>query len=254
MSNRSCDNHMSAKCGFARMCNYIVQSLICAVWWAFTTTVYTCVLAVHVCKSLHVRCVLHVCVHSRYRLHPFFPPPPPPPPLSLSLLPSLFLLSSSPSLSLLSSFPSSPHTQSTEMLDSTVITTIEQLSSESQIDTLSVRQLKVILQKNCIDYRGCVEKTELMERVHRLYQDRVDQKGECPWKSGHPVCERGVLIFRVVKSREYTKAIKHRTFLFLFAEVEARLIANGDTGTMLLYTCTCTCMCVAVFMCVCVCV
>ena len=67
--------------------------------------------------------------------------------------------------------------QSTEVLDTSGIGSIEELSDESQIDLLSVRQLKTILQRNCIDYRGCVEKSELMERVHRLYQDKLKQKG-----------------------------------------------------------------------------
>jgi hypothetical protein len=66
--------------------------------------------------------------------------------------------------------------KSTEVLDTSGIGSIEELSDESQIDLLSVRQLKTILQRNCIDYRGCVEKSELMERVHRLYQDKLEQK------------------------------------------------------------------------------
>jgi hypothetical protein len=65
---------------------------------------------------------------------------------------------------------------STEVLDTSGIGSIDELSDESQIDLLSVRQLKTILQSNCIDYRGCVEKSELMERVHRLYQDKLEQK------------------------------------------------------------------------------
>ena len=108
---------------------------------------------------LTVLCLLHLSPSSPI-LFPFvFPlsicfhhlPPPPPPPL--------------------------PRPQTTEVLDTSGITKIEELSDESQIDLLSVRQLKTILQRNCIDYRGCVEKTELMERVHRLYQERADQKG-----------------------------------------------------------------------------
>ena len=63
------------------------------------------------------------------------------------------------------------------MLDTSGITKIEDLQDESQIDLLTVRQLKRILQQNCIDYRGCVEKNELMERVHRLWLDKADQKG-----------------------------------------------------------------------------
>lgn len=55
---------------------------------------------------------------------------------------------------------------------------MEDLRDESQIDLLSVRQLKIILQRNCIDYRGCVEKPELVERVHRLYREKEDHKGK----------------------------------------------------------------------------
>ena len=69
------------------------------------------------------------------------------------------------------------HQQSTEVLDTSSINTVEELRDESQIDLLSVRQLKTILRRNCIDYHGCVEKSELIERVHRLYQEKLDQKG-----------------------------------------------------------------------------
>ncbi|XP_053310865.1 E3 ubiquitin-protein ligase rififylin [Spea bombifrons] len=42
------------------------------------------------------------------------------------------------------------------------------------IEALSVRQLKEILARNFVDYKGCCEKWELMERVTRLYNE---QKG-----------------------------------------------------------------------------
>ena len=41
---------------------------------------------------------------------------------------------------------------------------------------LPVKILKIILQRNCIDYRGCVEKEELQERVKRLWKAREKQK------------------------------------------------------------------------------
>ena len=49
---------------------------------------------------------------------------------------------------------------------------------ESQIQKLSVRELKIILQTNCINYKGCVEKHELSERVVRLWHARQEEKGE----------------------------------------------------------------------------
>jgi len=43
--------------------------------------------------------------------------------------------------------------------------------SRDSIDALTVRQLKDILVNNYVDYRGCCEKQELVERVHELWTD-----------------------------------------------------------------------------------
>lgn len=47
---------------------------------------------------------------------------------------------------------------------------------ENEIDLLPVKILKIVLQRNCIDYRGCVEKEELRERVKRLWKAREKVK------------------------------------------------------------------------------
>ncbi|XP_073348812.1 E3 ubiquitin-protein ligase rififylin isoform X2 [Pagrus major] len=49
---------------------------------------------------------------------------------------------------------------------------LSDLSCLEDIEVLSVRQLKEILARNFVDYKGCCEKWELMERVSRLYQDQ----------------------------------------------------------------------------------
>ena len=41
---------------------------------------------------------------------------------------------------------------------------------------LSVRQLKLILQRNCINYKGCVEKRELCDKVVTLWRAREEEK------------------------------------------------------------------------------
>ncbi|XP_056297615.1 E3 ubiquitin-protein ligase rififylin [Pseudoliparis swirei] len=46
------------------------------------------------------------------------------------------------------------------------------LSRLEDVEALSVRQLKEILARNFVNYKGCCEKWELMERVRRLYQDQ----------------------------------------------------------------------------------
>ncbi|XP_030633276.1 E3 ubiquitin-protein ligase rififylin [Chanos chanos] len=49
---------------------------------------------------------------------------------------------------------------------------LSDLSSVEDIEALSVRQLKEILARNFVNYKGCCEKWELMERVTRLYNDQ----------------------------------------------------------------------------------
>ncbi|XP_018100671.1 E3 ubiquitin-protein ligase rififylin isoform X2 [Xenopus laevis] len=51
---------------------------------------------------------------------------------------------------------------------------LSDLTCVDDIEALSVRQLKEILARNFVDYKGCCEKWELMERVTRLYNE---QKG-----------------------------------------------------------------------------
>lgn len=55
---------------------------------------------------------------------------------------------------------------------------LSDLSCLDDIEALSVRQLKEILARNFVDYKGCCEKWELMERVSRLYQDQQNLLGE----------------------------------------------------------------------------
>lgn len=51
---------------------------------------------------------------------------------------------------------------------------LSDLSCVEDIEGLSVRQLKEILARNFVNYKGCCEKWELMERVTRLYNDQKD--------------------------------------------------------------------------------
>lgn len=55
---------------------------------------------------------------------------------------------------------------------------LSDLNCVDDIEALSVRQLKEILARNFVNYKGCCEKWELMERVTRLYQDQQNLLGE----------------------------------------------------------------------------
>lgn len=48
---------------------------------------------------------------------------------------------------------------------------LSDFTSEEQLNELSVKQLKQLLTLNRVDYKGCVEKGELLERVIMLWVD-----------------------------------------------------------------------------------
>ena len=143
--------------------------------------------------------------------------------------------------------------QSTEVLDTSGISSVEELSDESQIDLLSVRQLKIILRKNCIDYHGCVEKAELIERVHRLYREKLDQKGiyyctlyNCEFMSAC-IALAQIALFTGLTQRlcvivccDLSITVSVPRVLSVVAVMEAKIIANGDTGVQ--HVCVCACM------------
>ncbi|XP_061733814.1 E3 ubiquitin-protein ligase rififylin [Nerophis ophidion] len=65
---------------------------------------------------------------------------------------------------------------------------LSDLTSVDDIEALSVRQLKEILARNFVNFKGCCEKWELMERVTRLFQDHQtlsEAEGELPSPEGN---------------------------------------------------------------------
>ncbi|NWZ21003.1 RFFL ligase, partial [Asarcornis scutulata] len=65
--------------------------------------------------------------------------------------------------------------QSTHSGDNLVLgrkASLSDLTSIGDINALSVRQLKEILARNFVNYKGCCEKWELLERVARLYKEK----------------------------------------------------------------------------------
>ncbi|XP_060105413.1 LOW QUALITY PROTEIN: E3 ubiquitin-protein ligase rififylin-like [Heteronotia binoei] len=72
--------------------------------------------------------------------------------------------------------------QSTDSEDTLVLgrrASLSDLTSVQDIDALSVRQLKEILARDSVDYSGCCEKWELLERATRLYKEKGLQQLVC---------------------------------------------------------------------------
>lgn len=74
---------------------------------------------------------------------------------------------------------------------------LSDLTSIGDISELSVRQLKEILARNFVNYKGCCEKWELLERVTRLYKEKdLQHLGKKLSK-----CARVFLFYRQLQKR-----------------------------------------------------
>ncbi|KAK3919325.1 E3 ubiquitin-protein ligase RNF34 [Frankliniella fusca] len=56
--------------------------------------------------------------------------------------------------------------------------TMASISSESDFESLSVKQLKDILHRHRVNYFGCCEKSELVDKAKRLYRDYCSSRAE----------------------------------------------------------------------------
>ena len=53
---------------------------------------------------------------------------------------------------------------------------LSDIKNESDIDNLTVKQIKEMLTINFVDYKGCVERRELVDKLKRLFQSHVNNK------------------------------------------------------------------------------
>ncbi|CAM2716491.1 unnamed protein product [Rotaria socialis] len=53
---------------------------------------------------------------------------------------------------------------------------LSEINHEDNIEDLNIRQLKELLAANFVDYKGCLERSELIDKVRRLYRDRQNEK------------------------------------------------------------------------------
>ena len=53
---------------------------------------------------------------------------------------------------------------------------LTEIDSIDEVENLTVKQLKIILTRNLVNYRGCKEKHELITKVKMLWQSRQDNQ------------------------------------------------------------------------------
>ncbi|KAI1882392.1 hypothetical protein AGOR_G00250210 [Albula goreensis] len=66
--------------------------------------------------------------------------------------------------------------QATPLAQRRARASLSDLANADDIESLSVRQLKEILARNFVNYSGCCEKWELVERVNRLYRETEENR------------------------------------------------------------------------------
>lgn len=69
-------------------------------------------------------------------------------------------------------YSGSPSRASALACDPTTAFNIDDVQSEDQLHSLTVRQFKLILTRNFVDYKGCCERDELLEKVIRLWREK----------------------------------------------------------------------------------
>ncbi|CAG9821962.1 unnamed protein product [Phaedon cochleariae] len=57
---------------------------------------------------------------------------------------------------------------------------LQDFGSVEELHNLSSKDLKILLTLNRVDFKGCVEKSELLERAERLWEDSCEQNKETP--------------------------------------------------------------------------
>nr|XP_057926783.1 E3 ubiquitin-protein ligase RNF34a isoform X3 [Doryrhamphus excisus] len=80
------------------------------------------------------------------------------------------------SVSLLNLDPSDNTPETSPQTRRRLRASLSDISSLRDIEGLSVRQLKEILARNFVNYSGCCEKWELVERVSRLYRETEENR------------------------------------------------------------------------------
>ncbi|XP_028457472.1 E3 ubiquitin-protein ligase RNF34 isoform X4 [Perca flavescens] len=81
-----------------------------------------------------------------------------------------------PTASLLNLEPTEHFVEVSPATQRRIRASLSDLDNEEAIENLSVRQLKEILARNFVNYYGCCEKWELLERVHRLYRENEQNR------------------------------------------------------------------------------
>ncbi|KAG8597702.1 hypothetical protein GDO81_002366 [Engystomops pustulosus] len=69
-----------------------------------------------------------------------------------------------------------PDLQANDISKKQARASLSDLSTEDEIEGLTIRQLKEILARNFVNYSGCCEKWELVEKVSRLYRENEENR------------------------------------------------------------------------------
>ncbi|XP_063820498.1 E3 ubiquitin-protein ligase RNF34 isoform X2 [Pseudophryne corroboree] len=72
--------------------------------------------------------------------------------------------------------PETPEIMTSDISRKRARASLSDLSTLEEIELLTIRQLKEILARNFVNYSGCCEKWELVEKVNRLYRENEENR------------------------------------------------------------------------------
>lgn len=55
---------------------------------------------------------------------------------------------------------------------------IDDIETETDVQNLTIRQMKLILTRNFVDYKGCCERDEMQDKVMRLWREHKESRAQ----------------------------------------------------------------------------
>ena len=115
---------------------------------------------------------------------------------------------------------------------SSVCKSLSQIQNINEVEDLSVKELKCILSANFVDFKGCCEKKELLDRVRTLWKSKqeVNKKKSKSWV----LALLTVILLQIVMVSPGTHFVKNHESLSITNESQLKKTRNPKLTMLLL--------------------
>ena len=115
---------------------------------------------------------------------------------------------------------------------SSVCKSLSQIQNINDVEDLSVKELKCILSANFVDFKGCCEKKELLDRVRTLWKSKqeVNKKKSKSWV----LALLTVILLQIVMVSPGTHFVKNHESLSITNQSQLKKTRNPKLTMLLL--------------------